>query len=66
MAKTWIDEVNTGGLFAPADTFFSQLTTMRETFQVTHGDSLKEGKECFKTLVPELQNVGLDVPHHVI
>ncbi len=66
MAKTWIDEVNTGGLFAPADTFFSQLTTMRETFQVINGDSLKEGKECFKTLVRELQNVGLGVPHHVI
>ena len=53
-------------MYAPADTFFSQLTTMRETFKVIHGDSLKEGKECLKTLVRELENVGLDVPHDVI
>ena len=66
MAKTWIDEVNRGGLYAPADTFFSQLTTMREKFTVIHGDSLKEGKECLRTLVRELENLGLDVPHDVI
>lgn len=66
MTKTWTEEINRGDLYVPSESFFSQLTTMREVFKVIHGDSLKEGKDCFKTLVREIESVVVDVPHDVI
>lgn len=39
---------------------------MRKVFKVIHGDSLKVGKDYLKTLVHEIESVGVDVPHDVI
>ena len=62
--KTWIDHIHRGGregLHVPSESYYSQLrvTTMRKVFQTVHGHSLKEGKDCFKRIVSEIERVGL-------
>lgn len=66
MNKTWIDEINRGELYTPAPTFFSHLSRMREIFMTVHGNSLKEGKQCFKRIVSDIESVGVDLPSEVI
>ena len=46
--------------------FYSQITTMREVFQTVYGDTLKEGKDCCKRIVSEIESVGVDLPKDVI
>ena len=31
-----------------------------------HGNSLKEGKQCFKRIVSDIESVGVDLPSEVI
>ena len=64
--KTWIDMVNRGQLYTPSNEFYSQLTKMREVFCAVHGDSLREGKDCLKTLFSELKVSCVDLPDDVI
>ena len=39
---------------------------MREVFQTVHGNDLKEGKDCFKQIVSEIERLGVDLPIDVM
>lgn len=64
--ETWIERVNRGELYVPSEDFYSQLTTMREIFKTINGDSLKEGKGCFKKIISAIESVGVNLPSDVI
>ena len=64
--KRWTDEVNRGELYTASESFYSQLTTMREVFQTVHGVSLQAGKKCFKQIISETERAEVDLSNDVI
>ena len=43
-----------------------RISVMREIFIAAHGDSLREGKDCIKSLTSEMELSGVDLPKDVI
>ena len=44
----------------------SQLSIMREIFIAAHGEALREGAHCVRSLTSEMELTGVDVPRDVI
>lgn len=64
--NSWLCAINRGGLYAPTDYFMSQLSPLREIFIAAHGDSLRAGKNCIKSLISDMELLEVDVPKDVI
>ena len=68
--RSWIEFKSRGNLHFPSKEFFLQLTKLREVFNSIHGQSLRVGKNCFKTLENELEKaareLGMEIPEDVL
>ena len=62
----WTEFVNRGGLHLPSDYFLRELNIMREVFKAVHGEGLRTGQDCIKSLVSDMEKCGVTLPNEVI